>query len=230
MYFIGNIDMSSTEGVGDTACWTVIFSVVMKNAIRRIFMALPFPSSEHRDRIFFLLEHLFFASWAYYVLAYLPAEYGVGSWLATPSLCWVEPSYPFEMFRLFYLVKVGAHVEDLMYLFVTNRGWCNNPPVKSVEKDNTADEEMAELIHKHEHLEHEKELEENKSQEKGKDVKMIVHHVVTAVLCIASWATGYSRIGSLVMLLHDVSDLPLDMLRISNILGKCSAIDNIVDV
>ncbi len=48
---------------------------------------------------------------------------------------------------------------------------------------------------------------------------MSLHHIVTAVLCIGSWATGYIKIGSVVMLLHDISDIPLDLVRIGGILN-----------
>jgi len=50
------------------------------------------------------------------------------------------------------------------------------------------------------------------------DSKMIIHHVATAALCIGSWFFGYFRIGSVVMLLHDVSDVPLDMVRVFGVL------------
>jgi hypothetical protein len=46
------------------------------------------------------------------------------------------------------------------------------------------------------------------------DFKMVIHHVATAVLCIGSWFFGYLRVGSAVMLLHDVSDVPLDLVRV----------------
>lgn len=44
---------------------------------------------------------------------------------------------------------------------------------------------------------------------------MVLHHIVTAVLCLGSWALNYTRIGSIVMFLHDVSDIPLDVVRLS---------------
>jgi ceramide synthetase len=42
---------------------------------------------------------------------------------------------------------------------------------------------------------------------------MVIHHVATAILCIGSWCFGYLRVGSAVMFLHDVSDVPLDLVR-----------------
>jgi hypothetical protein len=48
----------------------------------------------------------------------------------------------------------------------------------------------------------------------ARDTKMDIHHITTALLCITSYATRYVKIGSLVMLLHDASDLPLDILRL----------------
>ncbi len=37
---------------------------------------------------------------------------------------------------------------------------------------------------------------------------------IYASLLNECWCAGYGKIGSLVMLLHDVSDIPLDLLRI----------------
>ena len=52
------------------------------------------------------------------------------------------------------------------------------------------------------------------------DSKMVIHHVATALLCLASWFSGYLRIGSVIMLLHDVSDVPLDLVRVSGALKQ----------
>jgi hypothetical protein len=54
---------------------------------------------------------------------------------------------------------------------------------------------------------------------KGRDIKMDVHHISTAALCIGSYVSNYAKIGSLVMFLHDASDLPLDVLRLSSTLN-----------
>ena len=56
--------------------------------------------------------------------------------------------------------------------------------------------------------------QEEDTTEKKKDNVMLVHHIVTAILCFTSWKFGYVKIGSLVMFLHDVSDIPLDLVRI----------------
>ena len=50
--------------------------------------------------------------------------------------------------------------------------------------------------------------------EAEKDKIMMLHHLVTASLCISSWWYGYAKIGSLVMFLHDISDIPLDFVRL----------------
>jgi hypothetical protein len=47
---------------------------------------------------------------------------------------------------------------------------------------------------------------------------MQVHHFSTAGLCIGSYITGYARIGSLVMFLHDFSDVFIDVLRLTTII------------
>jgi hypothetical protein len=49
------------------------------------------------------------------------------------------------------------------------------------------------------------------------DSKMVLHHIVTAALCIFSWLSGYSRIGSVIMFLHDITDVPLDAVRIGSL-------------
>ena len=48
--------------------------------------------------------------------------------------------------------------------------------------------------------------------------KMQLHHFSTAGLCIGSYVTGYARIGSLVMFLHDFSDIFIDVLRLTTII------------
>lgn len=53
----------------------------------------------------------------------------------------------------------------------------------------------------------------------ARDVKMAVHHAVTAALCLGSVYTGYTRIGALVWLAHDASDVPLDVVRAAGLLG-----------
>lgn len=52
------------------------------------------------------------------------------------------------------------------------------------------------------------------------DTKMIVHHIATALLCVGSWMYGYLRVGSVIMLLHDVSDVPLDLVRVMGALNQ----------
>ncbi|OQS02487.1 hypothetical protein THRCLA_05131 [Thraustotheca clavata] len=47
---------------------------------------------------------------------------------------------------------------------------------------------------------------------------MMGHHVVTIALIIWSYAVGYLPIGVIIMFLHDVSDIPLDMLKMVNYL------------
>ena len=53
-----------------------------------------------------------------------------------------------------------------------------------------------------------------KEKEKGGGHSMVLHHIITAVLCLGSWALNYTRIGSVVMFLHDISDIPLDLVRL----------------
>eukprot|EP00808_Paulinella_micropora_P032231 g82017.t1 len=47
-------------------------------------------------------------------------------------------------------------------------------------------------------------------------LEMMGHHVLTLALVIGSWCFGWIRIGVLVLYLHDVSDIFVDMLKITN--------------
>lgn len=40
--------------------------------------------------------------------------------------------------------------------------------------------------------------------------QMFIHHIVTIVLIVLSWACNFHRIGVLVMVIHDVADIPLE--------------------
>ena len=58
-------------------------------------------------------------------------------------------------------------------------------------------------------------------EERHKDyVMMYVHHIVTIVLVAGSYSFNYLRIGVVVLLVHDLSDVPLDLMKILNYL-KC---------
>jgi hypothetical protein len=61
---------------------------------------------------------------------------------------------------------------------------------------------------------HRDETEGRKRERAEVDRYMVLHHLITAALCIGSWALNYTRIGALVMFLHDVSDVPLDVMRL----------------
>lgn len=47
---------------------------------------------------------------------------------------------------------------------------------------------------------------------------MMTHHVVTIALVTWSYAIGFLPVGVIVLLLHDMTDVPLDMLKMSNYL------------
>jgi ceramide synthetase len=56
-------------------------------------------------------------------------------------------------------------------------------------------------------------------EEHRKDhIEMMLHHVVTAALIYGSFLNGYMGIGLLIVFVHDVSDIPLDFMLMSNML------------
>lgn len=48
---------------------------------------------------------------------------------------------------------------------------------------------------------------------------VIVHHIVAIVLILTSWWFAYIRLGSVVFLLHDCSDIFLEAARLSHMMG-----------
>jgi len=97
--------------------WSVIACfIVVKHALRRLFRALSM-DSELKDRLFFLLEHAIFSITGAYAVIYAPGPQG--SWFIHPELCWVAvSSNPNHIFSLYYLAKVGSHVEDLLFVIL----------------------------------------------------------------------------------------------------------------
>jgi hypothetical protein len=213
----------SSPRTEDVSVITLFFFIALKNAVRRSFMTMPFTSTETRDRVMFLLEHTVFAAAAYYCLVIEPDEglsenAGTNSWLLTPRLCWQTPVYEFNWFHLFYLAKTGTHVEDVLYMYFggkddataaagaadgNNKGGSNGG----------VDEELP-LIDNAAVAASSSSSSSAKAPKKKKDKVMMLHHGVTAALCLASAYYGYAKIGSLVMFLHDVSDIPLDLVRL----------------
>ena len=55
-------------------------------------------------------------------------------------------------------------------------------------------------------------------------VKMYFHHIVTLLLILGSFHIGARQIGLYVMILHDSSDIIVDLLKLSNYLGLDSSI------
>lgn len=164
----------------DRSFLTIALYIAVKNACRRLFMAMPFSSDELRSRTMILIEHVGFVAWGYHVLV---VDTGVeGSMLTTTSLCWSSLSIPTELFHVFYQAQVATRLEDVLYMATKMY-----QDLSSLEDDKAA----------------------------SRDLKMIIHHAVTGTLCGLSYASGYANIGALVLFLHDVSDVPLDCLRLA---------------
>ncbi len=224
-----------TPRASDVSLVAVLFFLVLKNAVRRLFMTLPFPDADVQNRVSFLIEHVVFAVCAYYVIVVEPNSVRAGyshenkSWLLQPKLCWEQPVFEFTFFELFYMAKVGTHVEDVLYLYISttqageSAGSSSGPGWKD-EEDSTGKggsrvlnggvEELP-SIHDPSKGDSRMAAPRVRAQPRKKvDKIMLVHHVVTALLCISSAFYGYAKIGSLIMFLHDISDIPLDLVRL----------------
>lgn len=50
--------------------------------------------------------------------------------------------------------------------------------------------------------------------------QMFVHHIVTVVLLVLSWACNFHRIGALVLAIHDVADVPMEGAKLAKYCKK----------
>ena len=53
---------------------------------------------------------------------------------------------------------------------------------------------------------------------RAKDVPMMIHHIATLVVIVAAYRFGFVRVGAAVVALHDVTDVPIDGIRIGQML------------
>lgn len=173
-----------------------------KYAVRKLVFLASFFVFDHNDhdhkefdrRVFILVEHIFFSAFGYYVVSINP---GTESWLRNPASCFhYPPKIPSEVFHWYYLIKIGTYFEDL----VTQTG-------------------TGVFDYAHRSKVHDDHKSSTDKRRGTRDVMMDIHHLVTAILCIGSYALGYHLIGSLVMLLHDVSEVPLDFSRVFRLLN-----------
>lgn len=189
----GNPESSSNR---DTTIFSVLLLVAVRNAVRRLFMVMPFSSSEHRDRTRSALEHGLFALWGYYCLVLLPTHDASAaneavdskSWLLNPNLCWTLPSYPSSTFRLFFLAKVAFYIEQLAYFLVR-----------------TCQQLTGALL--------------KEAGESRLDLKEEIQHAAAGVLCLTCFLAGFPKIGSILLFFRDLSDLPMALFRTSVLLG-----------
>ena len=47
---------------------------------------------------------------------------------------------------------------------------------------------------------------------------MLVHHAATLFVVIAAWRLGFVRVGALVVLLFDATDVPIDGIRLGQLM------------
>ena len=159
----------------DNAVAIIIFAV-LKGIIRYTFNHFPAAVLDKNDlrlRLMIAFEHLFFTAWALRVIVYVPLSNGSPSWFFDTIQCWLLPIFPFPEFLWYYRVKVGTHVEDLIYL-----GYKKIVGGEVHSGSGSGDQQA------------------NKRASKG-DTAMDIHHLSTAFLCIGSYFSNYSKIGSL---------------------------------
>mmetsp|Transcript_8851 Transcript_8851/g.19141 ORF Transcript_8851/g.19141 Transcript_8851/m.19141 type:complete len:289 (+) Transcript_8851:3-869(+) len=53
---------------------------------------------------------------------------------------------------------------------------------------------------------------------------MVLHHMITVSLIVLSWTTGVYEVGAVMMLLHDASDIGIDMLKLFGALAWDAAL------
>ena len=98
----------------------IFFFIIIKSILRQLFSLNPFNLTlEVRTRIMILAEHTFFTFFGWYVLVTMPNKLGLESWFMKSIDCWTEPVYPFELFKIFYQIKIGTHLEDLLHMLYT---------------------------------------------------------------------------------------------------------------
>lgn len=152
------------------------------------------------ERYFILLEHIFFSIIGYYVVHVQPDA----SWLADPSLCFAMPvTEATDELHWFYTLKIATHLEDCVFRFQSSNVSPSRPKATNNSNSNTPVDDPAGRMRK---------LQPQGN--KQRDLPMDIHHIAAALLCLASYCAGYQLIGSIVMLLHDISDIPLDLGRI----------------
>jgi hypothetical protein len=159
------------------SCQLVVAAVLVKYAARVLFSngcgfrSVANDSAELRQRIFFLCEHVLFSVMGYYVIIHLPNG---SSWYFDPQLCWVyPPTLPSVPFHLFYIAKLGTHVEDVLFRVSE----MNASRKKQLSSSTAAGSSSA--------------VSTSEKTERP-DVMMDVHHFATAALCILSYSSGTS--------------------------------------
>ena len=220
----------------DTLWAAVLLFAFLKNAARRIFMALPFPSAAHRDRTFFTVEHILWSIWGYYVIVLLPEQERPGSsWLYNGEQIWKLPTFPSESFRLFYMAKTAGALEDLVYRWVAMFNHKRNAalavaanPAPAVDKASegipvSSEEDTARLLFRKSAPGTATQLKVHAQEAAEADLKMDIHHITTAALCLSSLYFGLTHIGSNVMFVHDLTDVPLDFVRLFGVVSWLNA-------
>jgi hypothetical protein len=233
----------ATTTNSDSHLVAILFFAAIKNAVRRIFMNVPpnvFPNALHRDRAKNLLEHSLFAAWGGLVLfmeaapqmtnaTTFPLSSSSFSWLYNAQQCWESGGLSAatglgadSLFHLFYLTRVGAHVEEVVFLLVARQQVAGNlRDQQSSSSSSTANNklEMGEqscaqdLTASAAAASRETDSlltssvdvsggSASSSSRRDEDPLLLAHHLLAALLCLSSYFTGERKAPRIELLSH----------------------------
>lgn len=149
------------------------------------------------------------------------------SWFLHPILCWFEPAFPYDAFQLYYTARAASHFEDAMYLWVNGTTYSR----ASVTSDHSysSQNELDSESKGHEHnpdsvmssRKHASVIPVLSTRKERADAEAMrgLHHNLSCLLATMSFFCGYAKIGSLVMIIHDISEIPVDFFMLFSLNG-----------
>lgn len=174
-----------------------------------------------RDKLLFLVEHICFSFWGWDVVVNKPGY--DATWLFTASKIWIQPQIASVHFHLYYVAKMATHTEDLVffvaktylnYNIANHHTTASSEDTEIISSDARINQPMAISTSLNTSDGQQKSPKKNayhKSQRVGtSNFKIAIHHIVSCLLAVGAYALGYQKIGSVLMIIHDLSDIPLD--------------------